>query len=272
MAIITISRGTKSGGLALAQCLAQTLEYPMVGHEVIEEAASALGVTEEALDHTMQDAPKLWDRDPATQKVYLAAVRAALAEHVAEGNLVYHGLAGQLLLKNLPAVLRVRLIAPVESRVRTLMEQRQMDQAAAEQYINHVDEHRSRWVKAMYGEHIDDPALYDMVINLETMSVPVACKLVAATIKRPEFAITPEVKTKLEDFLLACRVKAALASTAETRALDLEVEAERGVVHMTGGAPKFATVRMQDYITLITRCVPGVEDTQLKVQWFDRYP
>jgi len=48
---------------------------------------------------------------------YLALVQAALAEEVRSGEVVYHGHVGHLLLQGGGPVLRVRVIAPLESRI-----------------------------------------------------------------------------------------------------------------------------------------------------------
>jgi cytidylate kinase len=272
MAIITICRGSKSGGQALAECLADRLQYPLLGREVIQQAAAELGVSEESLSQKMEQAPRLWDRHAVIRRVYVVAVQAALAEHIGGGNLVYHGLAGQLLLKGLPAVLRTRLIAPLELRLRVLIETEGMDRFAAEQFIRRVDAQRARWVRMMYGEDIEDPALYDMVVNLETMSIPVACGLLTTTLTQPDFAITDHVKEQLADFRLACQVKRALVSAPETRGFGLEVEAQDGVVEVSGAAPLQSTGKTGDRISEIARSVAGVATVRLKLQWFDPYP
>ena len=131
MAIIAISRGTKSGGQALAECLAEELGYPLLGREVAQEAAAGLGVSPDELRARWEVAPKLWERFSSARRLYLAAVQASLAEHAIEGNLVYHGLAGQLLLRNAPTVLRVRLIASMETRIRALMSGTDMTRSAS---------------------------------------------------------------------------------------------------------------------------------------------
>jgi cytidylate kinase len=272
VAIITICRGTKSGGEALAKRLADQLEYPILGREVLQHAAEELGVSEVSLREKMESAPRLWDRHAATRRVYVVAVQAALAERAVEGNLVYHGLAGQLLLKELPGVLRLRLIAPLQSRVETVMASAGLDRAGAEQFIGKVDRGRERWVKMMYGEDIYDPALYDMVINLETMAVPTPCALVSTTVAQPEFEITPHVKAVLADFRLACRVKLALVNVPETRALALDVTAEAGTVEVSGSAPLLKTGETGDRIATIARSVTGVMAVRLKLEWFDPYP
>jgi cytidylate kinase len=272
VAIITVSRGTQSGGQALAERLAAQLQYPLVAREIIREAASELDVSEEELSRAMERAPRLWRRHASARRVYIATVQAALAEHIVGGDLIYHGRAGQLLLKGLPAVLRVRLIAPLSTRVCALLENNEMTPAEAEEYIRHVDGARARWVKMMYGEDIEDPALYDIVINLKAMTVPAACDILARAVKQPDFAVTPEVKAQLMDFRMACRVKAALASTRETRVLDLKIEGHGGVIYVSGSAPALKSGRMGEEIMEIARSVPGVEEVRLNVEWFDPYP
>ncbi|NIN73197.1 MAG: hypothetical protein GTO46_14975 [Gemmatimonadetes bacterium] len=272
MAIITISRGTQSGGQALAECLADQLQYPLVAREIIRDAASELDVSEEELSRAMERAPRLWKRHASARRVYIATVQAALSEHIVGGDLIYHGRAGQMLLAGLPAVLRLRLIAPLGTRVCALLESNEMAPSEAEEYIRHVDGARARWVKMMYGQDIEDPQLYDMVINLETLSVPAACNIVARAVRQPDFAVTPEVKAKLMDFRMACRVKAALATARETRALDLQIEGDGGVIEVSGSAPALKSGRMGEEIVEVARSVPGVEEVRLKVEWFDPYP
>jgi cytidylate kinase len=272
MAIISICRGSKSGGQALAECLAEQLDYPVVGREILQTTAASLGVSEEEVSRHFHRAPAAWDRHAAIRRVYVVAVQATLAEHVSAGNLVYHGLAGQVLLRGLPSVMRIRLIAPVAMRIRVLMETEGMTRTAAEQHIRQVDAARARWVKMMYGEHIEDPTLYDMVINVATMSIPTACEFIAVGLRQPEFAVTDEVLQALRDFRLACRIKLALVSEADTRGLPLEVAAHAGIVTVSGSAPMLATGETGDRIAAIARRVPGVNEVRLKVQWFDPYP
>lgn len=272
MAVISICRGTKSGGQSMAECLAEQLHYPLVAREVLQHAASDLGVTEEGLSREWERTPRLWNRQSSEQRLYITAVQAALAEHVAGGDLIYHGRAGQVLLKGLPGVLRLRLIAPISTRVQNVMETEGMDEASAEQYIQHVDGVRARWIKTMYGEDIDDPVLYNMVINLTTLSLPAACNIVIKAVQQPDFAVTDDVKAKLLDFRLACRVKLALAKADDTRALDLRIEAHEGELDVFGSAPALKSGEMGERIVEIARSVPDVEAVNLKLEWFDPYP
>ncbi len=58
MAIISISRGTKSGGETLAQCLADRLGYPLLGREGLQEAAAHFGGPAGDLVEKMEDPPR----------------------------------------------------------------------------------------------------------------------------------------------------------------------------------------------------------------------
>jgi cytidylate kinase len=265
-----------SGGRALAECVSGALAIPCVGREILVETAARLGVPDKALAEKMEKGPGLWDRFTVERHTYLAAVRAALAEHALGGDLVYHGLAGHLLLRGVPAVLRVRLIAPMDMRIRAVMEQQGLGREESEKYIRKVDEDRLRWTKFMYDVHLFDPQLYDLVVNLEALSMASACALVAEAARRPEFSVTPEVQGQLKDFALASRVKLALLTQPATRSLELRVRAVAGVVTVSGGIPEATmlgrtSTRWEQELRQVVQGVPGVERLVLDVDPISPY-
>ncbi len=216
MPIITISRGTLSGGRAVAECLAETLGYPCVGREILQDAARALGASEEAVRSKLETPPARWAlRTPERQR-YLVGVQAALAEHVARGDLVYHGLAGQFLLRGLPGVLRVRLIAPLEMRVRSLVATHHAtSQQAAMRFIRRVDQDRRRWVRLMYNADVTSPSLYDLTINLREIALGTACAIIAALARQPQYEITEAVRTAHQTFAAECRERLRAATAGQ---------------------------------------------------------
>lgn len=206
MAIITISRGSLSGGRALAECLSSCLGYPKVGREVLQEAAEALGASEEVFRGKFETTPGLWGRLTNAREIYVLAVQTALAEWCTRGDLVYHGLSGHHLLKGLPGIFRIRLIAPMESRIKALMESHpMMTVSQAGDFIKDVDQDRSRWVKVMYGADVTDPNLYDLTINLQTHTIESACATVVTAVAQPRFQITDEVEAEIFAFAAQCR-------------------------------------------------------------------
>lgn len=264
MPIITISRGTMSGGKALAECVAAALGCSCIAREVLVEGAAKLGVSEELLRERMERSPGLWDRLTAERRTYVLACQAALAEHATGSDFVYHGLAGNLLLRDIPEVLRVRLIAPVEVRVRALREQRGMAREEAEKYIAEVDQHRSRWTRLMYDAEIGNPALYDLVLNLERASLESACSAVVAMAKRREFTMDDAARARCADFALASRVRLALDLHPSGRGLGLEVKAREGVVTLAGRLPQAQMMAhaSERWIGELRRVAEGVEGTK----------
>lgn len=276
MPIITISRGTMSGGKALAECVAGALGSPCVAREVLIEGAHKLGVSEERLSAKMERSPGLWERLTTERRTYLLAVQSALAEQAVRGDMVYHGLAGHLLLREVPEVLRVRLIAPLEARVAALMEQRGITREEAERYIAEVDQHRARWTRLMYDTEIEDPRLYDLVLNLEKTSINSACAVVVWMARQPEFVVNEACSARLTDFALACRVRLALATNPASRGLELTVTARDGVVTLVGEVPKSdmitrASVRWVGELKQVAESVPEVRRVVLDIQEVSSY-
>ena len=217
MPIITISRGSMSGGKALAECLAEFLGYRCVARQAVRDAAESLGASPEAFSAEFEAIPGLWSRLTAEREIYALAIQTALAEICAEGDLIYHGLAGQVLLRDVPCHLRLRLIAPLEMRVSALTEgHHRMDRKSAEELIHHLDRDRARWVKLMWGVDVEDPLLYDFTINLESISLDTACAIVAEMAAQPEYQITEEVMAELEAYAFECRDRLRKAVAARS--------------------------------------------------------
>ena len=213
MAIITISRGSLSGGKALAGCLADRLGYPILGREVLLEAAESMGVSEEVFREKFEASPGLWARLTREREKYTLAVQTSLAEWCTRGDLVYHGLSGQFLLKELPGVLKVRLVAPLDMRAKAFMDTHPLvSHTETESFIRNVDQERSRWCRLMYGADLTDPSHYDMTVNLKRLSLESACAVIAEAVAQPRYRITAEVETELFAFAARCRERLSQAT------------------------------------------------------------
>lgn len=271
MAIVTISRGSMSGGEALAQCLAAKLGYPVLGREVLVEAAARLGVTEDILRQKIQTSAGLFEKLTADRYIYLVALQSALADRCVSGDLIYHGNAGHFLLKDVPNVLRVRLIAPMSMRVRAVMEKQGLNAEAAQDYIRFVDQERIEWTKFVYGVDWRDPRNYDLIINLRRVSLDSACAMVTGVVKSSAYATTEEVKKKFKDFALACRVKVAVVSRPECQQCRCEVQADDGKVEIfwqpTGiGHKTHLLEASKEQIRQAAMTVEGVREVTLQLR------
>ncbi len=274
MAIVTISRGTLSGGEALANCLSERLGWPALSREVIREAASRYGIAENLLTEQMDKSPGLIRRrllKGEDARLYLVAIQAALAERALEGNFVYHGHAGHLLLKELPSVLKVRLLAPMEYRIRMVMEKQGISESEAKNHIEVVDKGRIQWTKALYGLDWEDPHLYDMVVHLGTLSVDTACSVIDFTVRQPDFEETSNKQEILNQFALACRIKLRLAQNDRTRGMQIKVRVRDRVAQIYGkflssGPISTGLHRSEEDISEVIREFPEIEKVEFDVR------
>ncbi len=260
-----------SGGEAFAKCLASNLGYPVLGREVLVAAAARLGVTEDVLREKIQTSTGLFETLATDRQIYLVALQSALADQCISGNLIYHGNAGHFLLKDVPNVLRVRLIAPMAMRVRAVMEQQGLSSKAAEEYIRYVDQERIEWTKFVYGVDWRDPRNYDLIVNLERVSLESACAMVTGVVKSPAYATRKEVKKKLQDFALACRVKVALVAKPVCQRCRFDVHADDGTVEIhllpaTGGATLKSPQAIEKDVLQAAKSVEGVKKVTLHLR------
>jgi len=191
----------------------------------------------------------------------MAYIRAALCREIQNDRIVYHGHAGHLLLRGVPHVLSVRVVANTESRITTAMERDNISQNKATEVIKKQDENRAKWTRFLY--HVDwlDPSLYDLVINLERTSLDGACELVCLAAAKEEFQPTPESQKALADLLLAAQVRAKIAADGSIADEGIEVEAHDGIITIGG---KLHSSKDADKLTELTRQYPGVKDVELK--------
>jgi len=235
MSIIAISRGTFSGGEALATRVAERLGYPCLSRETnLEAAAKEHGVPAADLVAAMERRPSFWHRVIGERTAYLAFVRAALCEHAQADNLVYHGLVGHLLLPGIAHVVRVRVIADMDYRIKAAREQKGLEHAEARAYLDKVDKERRQWIRFLFDVEWDDPNLYDVILNLSHLSLGTACEIVTRLTEQDEFKATADSRRAMANLTLASRVWARLARDPQTRAVVSKVVADDGIVTITG--------------------------------------
>jgi osmotically-inducible protein OsmY len=257
MAIITISRGTFSGGNALAECLAERLDYPRLGREeAIAEAEKEFEISLEKLTAAVLNPPSVWQQTTGPRLAYLKCLTATIMEHAKEGNLVYHGYAGHLLLTGIPHLLRIRVIAGMDLRIQLAMKRMNITEIQASEYIEKVDKDRRNWTYFLYGLEWQDPILYDWVLNLDHISIENACEVIAHRIKLDDFKPTPESQKAIDDALLSSRVWATFAKNERTRVASVQVAADSGKVTLSGSLGSQKTL---ETILETAQGVPGVK-------------
>ena len=87
--------------------------------------------------------------------------------HLAQlGYVVLVGRAANIITAKLPGGVHIRLVSPLEKRVKHIQEYYKMTEKKAKEYILKEDQNRKNYVKKYFDKDINDPYLYDMIINM----------------------------------------------------------------------------------------------------------
>jgi len=259
MPIITISRGSYSKGKEVAEKVAQKLGYECIARDVIIEASKEFNIPEIKLVRAIHDAPSILERFGYSKEKYLAYLQVALLEHFQKDNVVYHGLAGHFFIKGISHVLKVRIIADMEERVKLEVERAGISKKEALRILKSDDRERRKWSKYVYGIDTWDPSLYDLVIHIKKITVDDAADIICHAIGSAQFNTTPESQTALDKMLLAARVKLALIDVRP----DIEVYANNGTISINTRAAEFEEEELIHEIERIAKNVPGVQNVEI---------
>lgn len=261
MAIIVISTQMGAGGPEVGMALGQQLGYRYVDQELLQDAVRRYGLAEERLSQLDESKPTIFERFDAETRHYLTVLQTTLLELAELDNAVFMRGGGQWLLRGVPHVLRVRVVAPFELRVRqwikrvAAMTGETPNQRAAADFVRRDDAEKSGRMRYLYEVDISDPMLYDLIVNTEHLHYEAVVNLIESVIRRDDMTTTDAGRRIVAARALASRVQVALANHPETRRYRITVEAEDGVVSLEGTAALDRAVE-------VAREVPGVRDVR----------
>ena len=108
----------------------------------------------------------------------MQALESVVRELARSQSLVIRGRGSQFILKDYPGALHVLVVAPLEVRVKRVMQNLKLDQEAAKQEIARFDNSRREFIKRYFQAELEDPVYYDLVINTERLSFQAAASIV----------------------------------------------------------------------------------------------
>ena len=98
------------------------------------------------------------------------------------GGVLLVGRAGNFILGPLRGF-HIRVIAPREQRIANLMKYKQLDKEQATAEADRADNERRQLVSKLFGQDIDDPKHYDLVLNLAFVDVEEMVQPISSAIK-----------------------------------------------------------------------------------------
>ena len=210
MGVITISRGSYSKGKATAEKLAQLLGYECISRDILLETSAQFSINELKLIRAIHDAPSILERFQHGKEKYIIFIREAFLAHIRKDNVIYHGLAGHFFCQGIPNILKIRIIANLEDRIKEEMRREQISEKEARHILIKDDEERRKWGMHLYGIDTNDPALYDIVMHIDNLKVDDAVEILAEIAKRPCFQTTQESQKIIDDYHIAAQAQEKL--------------------------------------------------------------
>lgn len=208
MAVITLSRQLESGGDEVARLLCEKLGYQYFDKRMMVQAGQEMGlaaaVAQSAADFkpaaksllerwfgstqrlTGGD-PSSWTfsaRNDAMQDLTIANLVDIIHAGYKKGNVVIVGRGGMAALQDKPDVLHVRIQAPVELRVKRLMEHEKLTLEDAQKKIRERDLSDVEWIRRYFGLESHESSLFDLIINTAKYTPADAADLVVKALDK----------------------------------------------------------------------------------------
>jgi cytidylate kinase len=238
MTVIAMTREIGSHGLDVAAGLAAVLGLEVIQSDsVANRIAGRLGVDERAVLRYVNGSASLlqrWQIDRRRLFHYAAEEILRLAQ---QGNVLIKGWGVATLLRDLPGVISVRVCAPLDFRVRVLMDRLgTKDAKAVRQQIERYDAARIRTMRAYFNVEEEDPRLYHIVLNTERLSIEACVGTVCKLAESARAQDNPEIQSILADKLVEAEINSALAEHIGYSAapLGVSVSVAHGTVTLAG--------------------------------------
>ena len=259
MAVISISRGSFSKGKEVAEKVAARLGYRCLSREVILDASEHYQIPEIKMTKAIHDAPSILERFGHDKTRFVTYYQSALVRNVQKNNVVYHGLAGHLLLKGIPHVLKVRIIADLDERVCNEMECDRVPKQEALRLILKDDQQRRKWTQSLYGVDPWDSSLYDLVLRIHKLTVADVVDFICRAADLPQFKVTKESQRKMDDLALASQMKAALVHDYP----GISVTAEYGNILIYTKADDRLAHKLEEKAKSLCRDIGGINSLEV---------
>ncbi len=169
---IAISREAGSGGRRIGAALATKLNWPIYDRELVEQIAKDTGRRAEMIESVdeRQSSFLVETLEAFTGVKTLGGAGYAYRLHQTLAGLGAHGqcvIIGRGATAILPkeTTISIKMVAALDDRVAEYAQREQVSERVAKTKVQRLDRERAEFVKNYFHKEIDDPHLYDLVIN-----------------------------------------------------------------------------------------------------------
>ena len=165
MAIITISRELAALGEETAEALAKLLNYRLVDKHIIEERIKSYGVSYQKFQKYDEKKPSFWASLSRDREDYFHFIKSAILAEASQGNAVFLGRGAGAILRSVPGVFSVFLVAPFETRLERVKAHFNCDEKRARNIIEQSDHDREGFHGFFFETKWADSGNYHLTLN-----------------------------------------------------------------------------------------------------------
>lgn len=256
MAVIAMTQEMATLGKDVALGVCEALGLQQVRHEVGDVVAGRMHVKKSLIRRIREGKASRIEKWAADEKTISIFTAQEVYDLAVKGNVLIRGWGGTYLLRDVPHIPRIRVCAPMELRVKRLMERLETDdEDLARHEIGVDDAARASRMEEHFNVRWGDPTLYDLTLNTERVPVAQCVEQVLALVRSPAFQETAQSRQHLADLALRARARAALRSDERSAEIEVDIEVVAGEVVLRGIVVDEREKRLAQEVV---RAVPGV--------------
>ena len=235
MPVIAMTMELGVRGNEVAAAVAKARGLAVVSNDLAERVAGKAKVKKSLVQRLREGKASLLERLWAPDEEIALFTAEEVFDLAQKGGVIIRGWGSTLLLGPVPHIPCVRVTAPMESRIKTLMARLDTDdEAYIRAEIEASDEAHAAAMQSRFKVKWGDPLLYDATFNTSRLTIDSCVEQIVALARRPEFQETPESRAKLANLALEARVRAALHAAAETENVDVKLVADGARITLRG--------------------------------------
>jgi cytidylate kinase len=238
MTVIAMTREIGSLGMEVAAGLAARLGLKIIHSEIVADSvAERLGIESKSFLRYVDGSASLVERWRINRRRLVHYTTEEILRLAQQGNVLIKGWGAATLLRGLPQVVSARVCAPMDFRVRVLMDRLGVkDPDAVWAQIQRYDAARARTMSIYFNVEQEDPRLYHVVVNTERLPVDACVKTIASLAESAGLRANAAVRSVLADRLMEARISSAFAEhiSLTMAPLGISVSVANGKITLCG--------------------------------------
>jgi CheY-like chemotaxis protein len=262
MSVITVFNALHCNEELIVPQLVAKTGYRLVNDgEIVALAGKLSGIAPDRVSRAFASKASLFNPFTHEKERSIAYLRLAVADMLAEGNMVITGFCCHLIPASISHILRICLIAEMNYRVQ-LAQSLPTAEKDPLKAIHKSDEDKGAWTLLLQRKSDPwDPALYDIVIPTDKIGADESVHLIVRNLHTEVLAPTEASLTALADFRLQARVQVALALEGH----EVSVGVREGVVTLTIEKNVLMLSRLEQELQEIVAKIEGVQTVTTEV-------